>query len=123
MGGTGGMFLSYFIVSAKRNTKDEIVNLSEYGNAHNQNYVDIPPEGFGINIPDIDKINYIFSRKPNIDAILPYYTGWHIVDIDLINNTFKKSIRITYDLDDIEQINTVMYGKSTRIQIKLLFSI
>jgi hypothetical protein len=40
-----------------------------------------------------------------------------LVDIDLINSTFKKSIRITYDLDDISDISAAFYGKS-RIDVR-----
>jgi hypothetical protein len=41
----------------------------------------------------------------------PYYTNAHIVDVDLINSAFKKSIRITYDPDDISDISAAYYGK------------
>ena len=121
MGGTGGQFLCHFIVSAKRNIKDRIVNLSEYGNAHFYNLSDIQSHGkLGIRSSDLDKINYILSTKPNIGAAAPYYIGSHILDIELINNTFEKSIRITYEPDDIDQINVIIFGKNHKRPNKVL---
>jgi len=112
MGGTGGQFLCHFIVSAKRNIKDVLVNLSEYGNAHRNNLSDISSSGkFGILSSDVDKINYMLLKKPNFDAAPPYYTAAHLVNMDLVNTNFKKSIRIIYDSDDIGQLVTVFFGK------------
>jgi hypothetical protein len=41
----------------------------------------------------------------------PYYTNAHIFDINLLSAYFKKFIRITYDLDEIEELATIFYGK------------
>jgi len=110
MAGTGGNFLCHFIISAKRNIKT-VIKLSEHGNAHQHNLRDISGHPAGIPDPDIEKINFILSGLLRDTAEKPYYTPSHITDINLINDNFKRSIRITYDLDDISEIATVFYGK------------
>ena len=116
MGGTGGNFLCHFIVSAKRNVQD-IIELSKYGNAHDHGLKDIDGPPYGIAMPDHIKIDYILNNLNLTKVEKPYYTSAHLVDIDLINSTFKKSIRITYDLDDISDISAAFYGKS-RIDVR-----
>ena len=116
MGGTGGNFLCHFIVSAKRNVQD-IIELSKYGNAHDHGLKDIDGPPYGVTMPDHVKINYILNNANLVKVEKPYYTSAHLVDIDLINSTFKKSIRITYDLDDISDISAAFYGKS-RIDVR-----
>jgi hypothetical protein len=108
--GTGGNFLCHFIVSAKRNIKD-IIKLSEHGNAHLFCSKDILGPVEGLSTPDLVKIEYIFSQLPYIGSIKPYYTSAHLIDINTINYYFSRSIRITYEVDDIPDIATVFYGK------------
>ncbi len=119
MGGTGGTFLCHFIVSAKRNIQT-VIELSEYGNAHKNNLKDLYGDMDGgpaaPNQPKIDtvfaeieKINHGVTGSPPLQA--PYYTTSHIVDVNLINTYFKKSIRITYDTDDHTETSIVFYGK------------
>jgi hypothetical protein len=110
MGGTGGNFLCHFIVSAKRNIKT-ILELSEHGNAHQNCLKDCFSPPYGIPQPDDEKIKFILTQPPHCGSEKPYYTSSHITDINLINSNFKRSIRITYDLDDILEISTVFYGK------------
>jgi hypothetical protein len=116
MGGTGGNFLCHLIISAKRNIQD-IIELSKYGNAHVHSLKDIGGSPYGVVVPDHLKIDYILNKanlakveKPYLEK--PYYTPVHLVDIALINSAFKKSIRITYDLDDIPEISAAFYGKN-----------
>ena len=113
MGGTGGVFLCHFLVSAKRNVQD-IIELSEHGNAHTNCLTDIVAPMHGVRKPDIIKIDYLIDqiqqvKNQNIEK--PYYTFAHLTDINLINLHFKKSIRITYERDDIDEITNVFYGK------------
>ena len=111
MNGTGGNFLCHFIVSAKRNIKD-IIQLSKHGNAHEHGLKDIPHPTWGIRIPDIDKINHIKEYVKNIENNLkPYYTSAHISDIDLVNSYFKKHIKITYDMNDVNELVPASLGK------------
>ena len=111
MGGTGGNFLCHFIVSAKRNIQD-IIELSEHGNAHENCLKDLSGLHLGASYPDHKKIDSILSSILIYDmAKKPYYTSSHVVDISLININFKRSIRIIYELDDIQEISTVFYGK------------
>jgi hypothetical protein len=110
VGGTGGNFLCHFIVSAKRNIKD-IIKLSEHGNAHSFCFKDIPCPVQGLLTPDLHKIKYIFSQSPYSCSIKPHYTSAHLTDINTINSYFSRSIRITYEVDDIPDIATVFYGK------------
>ena len=110
MSGSGGNFLCHFIVSAKRNIHD-IIELSTHGNAHAFSLKDLDTFSKGINWPDKDKIDFLLSQSPDTTIKKPYYVSCHIKDVNLIKNTFKKSIRIVYDLDDLEEITTVFYGK------------
>jgi hypothetical protein len=110
MGGTGGNFLCHYIVSAKRNIK-AIIELSEHGNAHQNCLKDCFSPPYGIPQPDDEKINFILTQSPHCGAEKPYYTSSHITDINLINYNFKRSVRITYELDDINEISIVFYGK------------
>jgi hypothetical protein len=68
--------------------------------------------------PDKDKIDSIFAfledtKTQTIYSSIkkPYYTSVHIADLNIINTYFKKSIRITYDPDDIDELIKVFYGK------------
>lgn len=112
LGGTGGNFLCHFIVSAKRNIKD-IVILSKHGNAHEFGFQDLEPFSFlrGQDFSDQPQIDWLLSRTPDASISKPYYTCAHIYDMNLINDNFEKSIRITYDLDDVSDITTVFYKK------------
>jgi len=116
MGGSGGNFLCHFIVSAKRNSKD-VIELSEHGNAHKGLKEFFSPP-YGLMQPDKDKIDSIFAfledtKTQTIYSSIkkPYYTSVHIADLNIINTYFKKSIRITYDPDDIDELIKVFYGK------------
>jgi hypothetical protein len=111
MSGTGGNFLCHFIISAKINDNHN-VSFSKYGNAHSGiRDLEMLPKG---GLVDQDKIlDYIFSQTIKPNSIKPYYTPAHLVDINLINATFKKSIRITYDFDDVPELYKVCYGKTT----------
>jgi len=109
MGGTGGYFLCHLIVSAKRNIKN-VLNLSEHGNSH-KGMKDLESYAKGLDWPDQDKIDQLLSQLSNSYIEKPGYVPCHMKDINLINNTFKKSIRIVYDLDDVEEIANAYYGK------------
>ena len=113
VGGTGGNFLYHFITNAKKNITG-IMKLSEHGNTHLAGTRETS-EGLpvGMDWPDEVKINYLLTNTyvTDPDAIKPYYIPVHIVDINAINLIFKKSIRIVYDLDDIEDLTIVFYGK------------
>jgi hypothetical protein len=111
MGGTGGNFLCHFIVSAKKNIKDT-VQLSPYGNAHDYGMRDFVKTSLKIIGPDIDKINFILNQSVlTSDAVEPYYTSTHVVNLKLATTHFAKVIRITYDLDDTPDLSKVMFGK------------
>jgi len=118
IGGTGGNFLCHFIVSAKRNVKN--IKLSEHGNAHQGNFKDIYGPNVGPNVSDQYKIDFIMSQLeqinqkdiPGMTVIKkPYYTSSELIELDLINSHFKKSIRIIYDNDDHNELCSVYYGK------------
>jgi len=117
MSGTGGNFLCNFIVSAKRNIKT-VIELSEHGNAHYKALKDISGPPYGPRWSDQNKINFLMleleqqlNQPINFFTQRPFYTCSHIVNIELINACFKKSIRIIYDLDDVKEIAVVFYGK------------
>jgi hypothetical protein len=111
MSGTGGNFLCHFIVSAKYNDFSKYaLKLSTYGNAHG-NGADIPIAPYAPYDSDEKKIDYLLSYNIAKDKIKPYYTLGHIVDLNLITKKFKKSIRITYDNDDIDLLTNIFIGK------------
>jgi hypothetical protein len=107
--GTGGNFLCHFIVSATRKYNIPL-RLSENGNAH-LGLKDINGSSLGTAESDINKIEYLLNTPPNPGSVKPYYTLAHISDINLVNTYFKKSIRITYDLSDTEELTYVYFGK------------
>lgn len=116
MGGTGGNFLCHFIVSAKLNSNHRIP-FSNHGNVHAFGMRDLPTLPTSIFDNDQDKINYLFlqlsqdQQKFGHRLVKPYIVALHLLDINMINSIFKKSIRITYDLDDINDITNSYYGK------------
>jgi hypothetical protein len=111
MSGTGGNFLCHFIVSAKYNDFNKyMLKLSKYGNAHG-NGADIPIAPYAPYDSDEKKIDYLLSYDVETYKIKPYYSLGHIVDLSLITKNFKRSIRITYDTDDIELLTKTFIGK------------
>jgi len=109
MSGTGGNFLCHLIVSAKRNSK-ELLKLSEYGNAHG-GLKDIHSPFLGPDAPDMEKVNHILSKTNTTTTSKPYYTALHINDTQLLGMYFKRFIRITYELDDVDELAKVFLGK------------
>jgi hypothetical protein len=109
MSGTGGHFLCHLLVSAKKNIKKPI-NFSEYGNAH-AGLKDIHGPKLGPNEADMEKINYILSRTNTTIGIKPYFTAIHINDTELLGMYFSRFIRITYELDDVDELAKVFLGK------------
>jgi hypothetical protein len=109
IGGSGGNFLCHFIVSAKRNIHD-IIELSTHGNSHKNSLKDILFLNRGLADPDDEKLSYVFSQQPT-SFEKPWYTAFHIQSLDTINNNFKRSIRVTYDLDDVNDVALAFCGK------------
>jgi hypothetical protein len=110
LGGTGGTFVYHFITNAKYNNKD-LINLSPNGNAHAAAEKEIVSPMAGIFKPDQPKIDLILSQSLSSSVVKPCYVSVHILDLSLVTRYFKKSIRITYDNDDIDDLSYVMYGK------------
>lgn len=109
MGGTGGNFLCHFIVSAKRKDKTSL-DFSLHGNAH-KGYKEIRSPALGVHEPDSDKLHFLLSQEMSNKVESPYYTVVHFTETKTIANNFKKSIRITFDKDDIETLAYVFLGK------------
>jgi hypothetical protein len=107
--GTGGNFLCSFIIAAKNNNQTPFV-LSYHGNMHENSLKDIPTEPTSIENLDQLKIDSIINGKIMVD-ISPYYTSSHISDLELLQNYFERSIRITYDNNDILEISNAYIGK------------
>ncbi len=112
-GGTGGYFLCYFIVGAKKNRYDPLP-LSKYGNAH-RGVIDLPEGSLElskiIDKPELDKIKMVLELPRTDDAIKPYYYPVHIFDLALISKYFAKAITIKFDTDDINELSCVYLGK------------
>lgn len=109
MSGTGGAFLSKFITFAKLNSKD-ILKLSKHGNAHS-GYIELPRSILGPPDDDNIKIEQILNAKPYDDVFPIYYVPTHILDLKLCMNFFEKTIRITYEKEDIDDIAICYVGK------------
>jgi len=111
--GTGGNFLCHFLISARQNNT-QLPALSEYGNAHKG-----PRDFMGISrIKDTtDEMNIKIMLEQSsylssyITTTKPYFGALHIYDANLINSYFKKSIRLVYESNDINEIATIFYGK------------
>lgn len=109
--GTGGSFLQQYITYAKLKRMDPI-SLSDFGNAHNFPLIEIAqPMGGLWKTPDEEKIEFLLDQIPSIGAIKPYVALAHIVDLELAQKAFYKVIRITYDLDDIDELVPNYLGK------------
>jgi len=107
--GTGGNFLCSFIVAAKNNNQLPFV-LSYHGNMHENSLKDIPTEPTSIENLDQLKIDLIIQGKI-IAKLSPYYTASHVSDLELLQHYFERSIRITYENDDILEISSAYIGK------------
>jgi len=115
MSGTGGNFLCHFILSAKNNNKNNIT-FSKYGNAHH-GLKDGQTPGKTID-SDIDKItnminlckNKVMFYKDKVDK--PFYVISHIQNVKLLGEHFSRFIRITYELDDTEELAKVFLAKA-----------
>lgn len=107
--GTGGNFLCSFIIAAKNNNQLPFV-LSYHGNMHENSLKDIPTEPTSIENLDQLKIDSIIKGKIMVD-ISPYYTSSHVSDLQLLQNYFERSIRITYENADILEISSAYIGK------------
>jgi len=109
--GTGGNFLCHFLISAKLKNK-ELIKLGDTGNAHFNGLKDIRWSKERLNQTDDFIINFLPNPiNKNAYAIPPYFCPVHLFDAKLINESFKRSIRITYDLDDVEDIGIIFFKK------------
>lgn len=110
MGGTGGNFLCHLIVSAKRKIKT-IPELSRYGNSHIACFKDIIGPPHGIDEDDLVKLDWLINCSYPDYTSSPYYTAAHIKNANLLSEHFKKSVRITFDSDDIISVSSAFLGK------------
>lgn len=108
-GGTGGNFLSHFLVSAKIKNK-KLIRLDDTGSAHFFGLKDVQFSNKWIDQTDEYIINSL-TEQIKKNSVPPYFFPVHLLDADLINKSFKKSIRIVYDVDDAEEIGTIFYKK------------
>jgi len=116
MSGTGGNFLSKFITMAKNNSKDYL-QLSKHGNAHGLENTELSGSGIGPTQPKTEKsdddlkIKKILSNTPKENTSPIYYPCDHIVDLERCMKFFKKSIRITLEQRDIQDVAFSYTGK------------
>lgn len=110
LGGTGARFLTYFLTCAKLN-KFEEPKLSEHGSAHFGLFKELGTTPWGIEErTSAEHIEWIESKSiENYDE--PLFVTAHILDLDLALEHFDKVIRLTYDEDDMDEINHVFLGK------------
>lgn len=107
--GTGGNFLCSFIVAAKNNNQSPFI-LSDHGNMHENALKDIPTKPYSVEQSDQVKIDSIFNTEI-ASTYSPYYTASHIVDLQLLQTYFARSIRITYENTDIPEVSYAYMGK------------
>lgn len=114
MGATGGHFLAHLLIKAKHNSFEPMF-LSTHGNAHG-NLQDLANCPGGIPESDQDKIEHVLTT-PIVGTMKPYFVPMHMSDIDLARKHFDKSIRITYESSDIEQL-AVLYLLKYHIDVE-----
>ena len=107
--GTGGHFLCHFLVNAKHK-KQLHVRLSETNHSH-YGLKDLPLDSDFKGHSDEHIINAVNKVIPFLYAKKPYFFPAHITSAKLINENFKRSIKIVYELDDIKEIATIYYKK------------
>ena len=110
LGGTGARFLTYFLTCAKLNRFEE-PTLSEHGSAHFGLFKEIGTSPWGIEErTSLEHIKWI-QHKPISEYSEPVFVTAHILDLELALEHFDKVIRLTYDEDDMDEINHVFLGK------------
>jgi hypothetical protein len=109
-GGTGGNFLCHFLIGAKRNIK-QLPVLSEYGNAHYDCLKDFKSVWFTVNGSDLLNIKAMLRQPAYTTEEKPYFAAAHLIDANLVNSYFKRSIRITFEIDDINEVSSSFFGK------------
>lgn len=110
MGGTGGHFLTGFLIDARNNTLDT-ASLSKNGNAHLTNR-DIPNCQLSIIDSDKQKIDYVLASIVSETSKPPYFVPLHVLDISFCVDNFDKTIRITYNSNDILELSTIFLAKN-----------
>lgn len=110
-GGTGGQFLSYFLESAKIKDLSSIDDkLSEHGNSHRLRSVHMAVAPYPAKLTYSDLLS-VWHLPPDNEKVYPYYCGTHISEIDDVLSYFDKIIRVTYDIDDIDDLVLIFVGK------------
>jgi hypothetical protein len=108
MGGTGGQFVSALCYAAKQSDYEGL-KFSKFGNAHESSTdTRIPglPGDFKNTFDEhIEKLLSVKISNP------PLFIGMHLRDIDRTMETFERAIRITYSLDDIDELVLIFLGK------------
>lgn len=111
IGGTGGAFLSGFLTDAKNNNLEDMI-LSKHGNAHGCNN-DVPIPTYDLfTVPDMFKIKSVLACKIPESVKKPCFVPLHILDLNLCLTYFNKSIRITYEEDDISELAIIFIIKN-----------
>jgi len=110
MGGTGGAMLTQLLIKAKNLDFSDII-LSEHGHAHS-NYQDFTICEFGVTYPDMHKIKHVLNSDV-IGKYPPYFISLHLKDLELSKKYFNKSIRITYDNNDISDLAHIFVMKNS----------
>lgn len=110
-GGTGGQFLSYLLESAKIRDLSPIDDkLSEHGNSHRLRSMHMAVAPYPAKLTYNDLLS-VWHLPPENERIYPYYCGTHISEIDDVLSYFDKIIRVTYDLDDIDDLVPIFVAK------------
>jgi len=107
-GGTGGNFLSSWLNAASLNDQSAL-NYSEYGNAHKTNINILYGGGMnvstGINLSDhISEEEKIKLINDEINKYHLKFFATHMANKNLLLNFFEKTIMITYEKSNIEEI-------------------
>ena len=109
MGGTGGNFLSHLLTTAKVNKVIKL-KLSKYGNAHTQ-FKEVHIPAYSIDTDSFMQVNHLYQMLPKkAESNPPFFVSCHIRDHLIVADRFEKSIRITYEKDDIDILSKVMLG-------------
>ena len=115
MGGTGGNFIRSLLISAKVGYTN-LWDMSSHGNSHwgpmeiyNDTFNKVPND---LSCQVADVINAIERSSLTYDPKDCFYQNMHIIDLPELMKYFSKSIRVTYNFEDVIDVSMAMVAKN-----------
>ena len=116
MPGSGGIFLTSYINSARINLSEMLTYSEKSGHAHLNKFwkalfIGDDKGEHWIEDDSLAMIQQIVESSSLLNTTPPYYGCFHISDIKLMQTYFKKSLRIVYEESDMSEITLSYIGK------------